>query len=37
MVKFYLYQIKHGEMELSDVPVKWRRKVKLAMEEQEGF
>lgn len=34
MVKFYVMMIKNGKMTLEDVPAKWRKAVKLKMEEE---
>lgn len=35
MVKWYVYRINAGKMELSDVPNRWREAVKEALETEE--
>ena len=34
MVRFYVMKIRNGEMTLEQVPVRWREKVRIALENE---
>ena len=36
MVKFYVLQIQMGKINIDDVPLRWREKVKKEIEKNEG-